>query len=294
MEYPSQGYSQAGCRESSAKLAPSESPRTATVSCPSPFNPCILPAYISVPVVQRIEQGFPKAKTAFLLEFADVVSSEQVTAFKRVEQLLRSSRVITNRHVSTCPGDTTGDTRQKIPPILQPAPYPIKVRAMSQNPSDPKDPPKPVPTTTDPAAANTKKATESSKQSQPTATGTPSSVKAGMVDIFLRILQFQQRNQNTFLALPKRGVAKKSNESPLPDLFNASPDKLFRSEDNVSEPLTNPLRMSVVFIVNSLSEHEASLSYGPHLQRDHDSPNCLSQSRKASPARTLFGENLTA
>jgi hypothetical protein len=40
---------------------------------------------IIVPVVQRIEQGFPKGKTAFLLEFADLVSSEQMTALKRVE-----------------------------------------------------------------------------------------------------------------------------------------------------------------------------------------------------------------
>jgi hypothetical protein len=38
-----------------------------------------------VPVVQRIEQGFPKAKTAFLLDFADDVRSAQMTAFKRVE-----------------------------------------------------------------------------------------------------------------------------------------------------------------------------------------------------------------
>jgi hypothetical protein len=38
-----------------------------------------------VPVVQRIERGFPKAKTAFLLEFADVSSTEQMTIFKRVE-----------------------------------------------------------------------------------------------------------------------------------------------------------------------------------------------------------------
>jgi hypothetical protein len=38
-----------------------------------------------VPVVQRIEQGFPKGKMAFLQEFADVISSEQMTAFKRVE-----------------------------------------------------------------------------------------------------------------------------------------------------------------------------------------------------------------
>jgi len=40
---------------------------------------------VIVPVVQRIEQGFLKGKTAFLQEFADVISSEQTTAFKRVE-----------------------------------------------------------------------------------------------------------------------------------------------------------------------------------------------------------------
>jgi hypothetical protein len=40
---------------------------------------------IIVPVVQRTEQGFPKAKTAFLLDFASVISSEQMTGFKRVE-----------------------------------------------------------------------------------------------------------------------------------------------------------------------------------------------------------------
>jgi hypothetical protein len=42
-------------------------------------------ANVVVPVVQRIEQGFPKGKTAFLLDFADVISSEQMTAFRRVE-----------------------------------------------------------------------------------------------------------------------------------------------------------------------------------------------------------------
>jgi len=42
-------------------------------------------ATYSVPVVQRTERGFPKGKTAFLLEFADVISSEQMTAFKRLE-----------------------------------------------------------------------------------------------------------------------------------------------------------------------------------------------------------------
>jgi hypothetical protein len=40
---------------------------------------------IIVPVVQRIEQGFPKDKTAFLLQFADVISSAQMAAFKCVE-----------------------------------------------------------------------------------------------------------------------------------------------------------------------------------------------------------------
>src|SRR5437764_1718108 len=38
-----------------------------------------------IPVVQRTEQGFPKGKTAFLLDFASVISSEQMTGFKRVE-----------------------------------------------------------------------------------------------------------------------------------------------------------------------------------------------------------------
>ena len=40
---------------------------------------------IVVPVVQRIERRFPKPKTAFLLEFAAVVDSEQIPAFKPVE-----------------------------------------------------------------------------------------------------------------------------------------------------------------------------------------------------------------
>jgi hypothetical protein len=38
-----------------------------------------------VPVVQRIERRFPKGETAFLLALADIISSEQMTAFKRVE-----------------------------------------------------------------------------------------------------------------------------------------------------------------------------------------------------------------
>ena len=40
---------------------------------------------IIVPVVQRTEQGFPNAKTAFLLQSADVVSDSQITAFKGIE-----------------------------------------------------------------------------------------------------------------------------------------------------------------------------------------------------------------
>jgi hypothetical protein len=42
-------------------------------------------AFEFVPVVQRIERRFPKDKTVFLLEFADVSSSEQMTIFKRIE-----------------------------------------------------------------------------------------------------------------------------------------------------------------------------------------------------------------
>jgi len=40
---------------------------------------------IVVPVVQRIERRFPNAKTAFLHQFAKVVSSAQITEFKLVE-----------------------------------------------------------------------------------------------------------------------------------------------------------------------------------------------------------------
>src|SRR5213596_2737392 len=83
-EMPSQGYSQAGCRQSSAKLAPREI---------APHRKGVLPISIQsvysfqiiVPVVQRIEQGFPKAKTAFLLDFASVISSEQMTGFECVK-----------------------------------------------------------------------------------------------------------------------------------------------------------------------------------------------------------------
>src|SRR5438046_8316244 len=65
----------------------------------------------AVLVVQRIEQGFPKAKRTFLQQFASVMSSAQTAAFKPVEVLLRSSRVIRNLPIFTLPGDTTGDTK---------------------------------------------------------------------------------------------------------------------------------------------------------------------------------------
>src|SRR5437899_13085090 len=73
MEMPSQGYSQAGCRESSAKLAPREI---------APHRKGVLPisiqsAYsfqIILPVVLRVEQGLPKGKTSCLQKYAGVVS----------------------------------------------------------------------------------------------------------------------------------------------------------------------------------------------------------------------------
>ena len=80
MEMPSQGYSQAGCQESSAKLAPREI---------APHRNGILPISIQsvysfqiiVPVVQRTEQGFPKAKTAFLQESPNEVRNTQLAVF---------------------------------------------------------------------------------------------------------------------------------------------------------------------------------------------------------------------
>ena len=71
-------------------------------------------ANVAVPVVQRIEQRFPNANTAFLLELAPVVISAQIAISKGVEQFLWSSRVITNLPLFTPPGDTTGDTTNRI------------------------------------------------------------------------------------------------------------------------------------------------------------------------------------
>ena len=84
MEMPSQGYSQAGCRESRAKLAPREI---------APHRKGVLPISIQsvysfqiiVPVVQRIEQGFPKAKTAFLQESPNDIRSIQLAVFEVVD-----------------------------------------------------------------------------------------------------------------------------------------------------------------------------------------------------------------
>jgi hypothetical protein len=69
-----------------------------------------------VPVVQRIEQGFPNAKTSFLQEFADVVSSAQTAVSEYLEELLRSSRVISSLPIFRQPGDTKGYT--KINPVF--------------------------------------------------------------------------------------------------------------------------------------------------------------------------------
>jgi hypothetical protein len=70
----------------------------------------------SVPVVQRTEQGFPKGKTPLLHCSADVISCAQIAAIEPVELLLGSSRVITNLHIFTHPGDTKGDT--KLSPVF--------------------------------------------------------------------------------------------------------------------------------------------------------------------------------
>jgi len=40
---------------------------------------------ITVPAVQRTEQGFHKGKTPFLMECADVITIKQMTDFKRLE-----------------------------------------------------------------------------------------------------------------------------------------------------------------------------------------------------------------
>jgi len=82
-------------------------------SDPSSLDFFLPPSYFSihcVPVVQRIERRFSKAKTTLLQEFADVISRAQTAAFKRLELLSRSSRVISNAPIFTHPGDTTGDT----------------------------------------------------------------------------------------------------------------------------------------------------------------------------------------
>ena len=84
MEMRSQGYSQAGCRQSSAKLTPIEI---------APHRNGVLPISIQsvysfqiiVPVVQRIEQGFPNAKTGFLLESPNDIRSIQLAVSEVVD-----------------------------------------------------------------------------------------------------------------------------------------------------------------------------------------------------------------
>jgi hypothetical protein len=62
----------------------------------------------SVPVVQRIERGFPKAKGALLLVFAPLVYRAQNVIRQLVETTSASSAVIMNELILRCPGDTTG------------------------------------------------------------------------------------------------------------------------------------------------------------------------------------------
>jgi hypothetical protein len=43
--------------------------------------------------------GLPRGKTAFLQQSAHVIISAQIASFKRVEELFRSSQIITNRPI---------------------------------------------------------------------------------------------------------------------------------------------------------------------------------------------------
>src|SRR5438874_12801959 len=88
------------CRESSAKLAPREI---------APHRKGVLPISIQsvysfqiiVPVVQRIEQGFPKSKTSLLQKYAGLVSGEQIAVIKRLEYFLLSSLAIAHLPIFT-------------------------------------------------------------------------------------------------------------------------------------------------------------------------------------------------
>ena len=68
-------------RLSRTKLAVAKSSPTANSALPISIQSVYF-FEIIVPVVQRTEQGFPKGKTVFLLEFADVSSCEHLTIFK--------------------------------------------------------------------------------------------------------------------------------------------------------------------------------------------------------------------
>jgi hypothetical protein len=63
-----------------------QSPPKKSVRIAPPLLPIAIQAVYSlqiiVPVVQRIEQGFPKGKMAFLQEFADVIGCAQIALSK--------------------------------------------------------------------------------------------------------------------------------------------------------------------------------------------------------------------
>ncbi len=64
----------------------------------------------AVPVVQRIEQGFPKAKPALLLTFAQVIWRAQYAVWKRLVSSSVSSVVINNPLILWCRVTQMGDT----------------------------------------------------------------------------------------------------------------------------------------------------------------------------------------
>ena len=61
-----------------------KSPRTATVILPISIQ-SVYSFQIVVPVVQRTEQGFPKAKTVFLQESPNDIRSIQLAVFEVVD-----------------------------------------------------------------------------------------------------------------------------------------------------------------------------------------------------------------
>jgi hypothetical protein len=75
----------------------------------------------NVPVVQRIERGFPKAKRAFLLVFAPVIGPKQNAASQSLVTTSVSSAVITNAQIFVAGVTQTGDTNMPLEISAEPA-----------------------------------------------------------------------------------------------------------------------------------------------------------------------------